>query len=67
MVKGLSGDEMSDAKSTMHVKNSQVKGDPWSSIMRKEPYRGISKIPKENTNLQSEWPEAYQVSLSIST
>ena len=35
--------------------------------MRKEPYRGISKIPKENTDLQSEWPEAYQVSFSVST
>lgn len=65
--KGLSGDQMSGAKSTMHVQNSQLHDDPWSSIMTKEPYIGSSKIPEENNDLQSEWPETYQDSFTVST
>lgn len=65
--KGLSGDQMSGTKSTMHMQNNPLQDDPWSSSMTREPYRGSSKIPEENNDLRSGWPEAYQDSFSIST
>lgn len=65
--KGMSGDQKSGAKSTMHVQNSWLQDDPWSSIMTKEAYGGSSQIPEESTDFRAGWPEAYQDSFSVST
>lgn len=64
---GLSGDQKSGAKNTMHMQDSWLQDDPWSSFMTKEEYRGSSKIPEENTDFQAGWLEAYQDSFSVST
>lgn len=64
---GLSRDQKSGAKNTMHVQNSWLQDDPWSSFMTKEEYSGSLKIPEENTDFQAGWLEAYQDSFSGST